>query len=273
MTGGRKAFFYAVLVHLALVAVIAIGFRWQVKPAPPAKPVQAKAVNDAETRKEIERRKEQERERALQEAKKKREQEERERKAADEQRRQEQAKLAEQKRKEEDKRKAVEAEKQKIEAEKQKKEERRQADIRQKKEAEERRKAAESSLKEQLASEEKERSEAKLKAEQAKAKAEAEARAQSELARIEGLIRQKVERNWVRPAGWTKGMECTVRVRLAPTGEVINATVARSSGNDAFDRSVQNAVYKASPLPLGEDKSLFEHFRELELRFRPEGQV
>lgn len=266
MTGGRKAFFYAVLVHLALVAVIAIGFRWQVKPAPPAKPVQAKAVNDAETRKEIERRKEQERERALQEAKKKREQEERERKAADEQRRQEQAKLAEQKRKEEDKRKAVEAEKQK-------KEERRQADIRQKKEAEERRKAAESSLKEQLASEEKERSEAKLKAEQAKAKAEAEARALSELARIEGLIRQKVERNWVRPAGWTKGMECTVRVRLAPTGEVINATVARSSGNDAFDRSVQNAVYKASPLPIGDDKSLFEHFRELELRFRPEGQV
>jgi len=27
----------------------------------------------------------------------------------------------------------------------------------------------------------------------------------------------------VRPAGWTKGMECVVRVRLAPTGEVINA--------------------------------------------------
>jgi hypothetical protein len=36
---------------------------------------------------------------------------------------------------------------------------------------------------------------------------------------------------------------------------------------------VENAVYKASPLPLPEDKDLFEHFRELELRFRPEGQA
>ena len=281
LSGGRKAIFYAVLVHLALVAVIAVGFRWQVKPAAvPAKVVQAQAVNDAETRKEIERRQQQEREREQQEAKKKqdqeqqeakkkRDQDERERKAAEDQRRQEQVKIAEQKRKEDDKRKAAEADKLR-------KEEKHLAEIRQKKDTEERRKSAESSLKEQLAREEKERGEAKAKAEQerneAKAKAEQEARAQSEMARIEGLIRQKVERNWVRPAGWTKGMECVVRVRLAPTGEVINAAVARTSGNPAFDRSVENAVYKASPLPLSEDKGLFEHFRELELRFRPEGQ-
>lgn len=260
LPGGRKAIVYAVLVHLALIALVVVGFRWQAKPpAAPAKVVQAQAVNDAEVQKEIERRKRLERERAQQETKKKREQEERERKAADEKRRQEQAKAAEQKRKEEDKRKAAEAEKKR-------KDEARQAAIQKKKEAEERRKSAESSLKEQLAREEKERTEAKAKAEQA-------ALAQSELARIEGLIRQKVERNWVRPAGWTKGMECVVRVRLVPTGEVISATIARPSGNPTFDRSVENAVYKASPLPLPEDKSLFEHFRELELRFRPEGQV
>ena len=159
----------------------------------------------------------------------------------------------------EDKRKAAETEKKR-------KDEARQAEIKKKLDTEERRKSAESNLKEQLAREEKERTEAKARAEQA-------ARAQSELARYEGLIRQKVERNWVRPAGWTKGMECVVRVRLAPTGEVINAAVARPSGSPAFDRSVENAVYKASPLPLPEDKDLFEHFRELELRFRPEGRV
>jgi colicin import membrane protein len=195
--------------------------------------VQAQAVNDAETKKEIERRKKQEREREQQE------------RAADEKRRQEQAKITEQRAKDENKRKAEE---------------------KKKKETEERRKSAESSLKEQLAREEKERTDAKVKAEQT-------ARAQSELTRVEGLIRRKVERNWVRPAGWTKGMECVVRVRLAPTGEVINAMIARSSGSPAFDRSVENAVYKASPLPLPEDKGLFEHFRELELRFRPEGQA
>lgn len=251
LPGGRKAVVYAVLVHLTLLAMVAIGFRWQAKPAvAPAKVVQAQAVNDAETQKEIERRKKQERERA---------QQERERQAADAKRLQEQTKITEQKRKDEDKRKAAEADK------KRKDDEARQAEVKKKKETEERRKSAESSLKEQLVSEEKERTEAKAKAEQA-------ARAQSELARFEGLIRQKVERNWVRPAGWTKGMECVVRVRLAPTGEVINARVARSSGSAAFDRSVENAVYKASPLPLPEDKGLFEHFRELELRFRPEGQ-
>ena len=260
LPGGRKAIVYAVLVHLALIALVVVGFRWQAKPAvAPAKVVQAKAVNDAETQKEIERRKKLERERAQQETKKKREQEERERQTADEKRRQEQAKISEQKRKDEDKRKAAEAEKKR-------KDEAQQAEVKKKKEAEERRKSAESSLREQLASEEKERTETRAKAEQA-------ARAQSELARVEGLIRQKVERNWVRPAGWTKGMECVVRVRLAPTGEVINATIARPSGSPAFDRSVENAVYKASPLPLPEDKGLFEHFRELELRFRPEGQA
>jgi len=236
---------YAALVHLALIALVVVGFRWQSKPpAAPAKVMQAQAVNDAETQKEVERRKKQE---------------ERERKAADEKRRQEQAKAAEQKRKDEDKRKAAETEKKR-------KDEAQKAEARKKKDTEERRKSAESSLKEQLAREEKERTEAKAKAEQA-------ARAQSELARIEGLIRQKVERSWVRPAGWTKGMECVVRVRLAPTGEVINATISRPSGSPAFDRSVENAVYKASPLPLPEDKGLFEHFRELELRFRPEGQA
>jgi len=249
LPAGRKAIVYAVLVHLALLALVVVGFRWQAKPhAAPAKVVQAQAVNDAETQKEIERRK-----------KKEREQQERERKVADEKRRQEQEKITEQKRKEQDKRKAAEAEKKR-------KDEARQAEIKKKKDTEERRKLAESSLKEQLAREEKERTEAKVKAEQS-------ARAQSELARIESLIRQKVERNWVRPAGWTLGMECVVRVRLAPTGEVISATIARPSGNPAFDRSVENAVYKTSPLPLPEDKGLFEHFRELELRFRPEGKA
>lgn len=252
LPGGRKAVVYAVLVHLTLIALVAVGFRWQAKPAiAPAKVMQAQAVNDAETQREIERRKKQERERA---------QQERDRQAADEKRRQEQAKLTEQKNKDEGKRKAAEADK------KRKDDEARQADVKKKQETEERRKSAESSLKEQLAREEKERGEAKARAERL-------ASAQSELARFEGLIRQKVERNWVRPAGWTKGMECVVRVRLAPSGEVINAMIARSSGSAAFDRSVENAVYKASPLPLPEDQGLFEHFRELELRFRPEGQV
>lgn len=247
-TESRKAIVYAVLVHLALIAIVVVGMSWQASPdAPP--PMQARVVSEAEVRKEVEQRKRTEREPRPAEPKKKRE--------AEEKPRPEQAKLSEQKHREDDKRKA-------LDAEKKRKDDARQAEVRKQKDTEERRKTAESTLKEMLAHEEQERSMEKASAE--------EARAQRELTRVEGLIKQKVERNWVRPAGWTQGMECVVRVRLIPTGDVLGATVVRSCGNPAFDRSVENAVYKASPLPLPEDKSLFEHFRELELRFRPEGK-
>ncbi len=248
-TESRQAIVYAVLVHLALIALVVTGLRWQASPAA-RPPIQARVVSEADVRKEAEQRKRNQREPKPVESKKRRE--------AEEKPRPDPAKLAEQKRREEDQRKA-------LDAEKKSKEDARQVQAKKLKDSQERRKAAESSLREQLAQEEQERAAATARAEQ-------DARAQQELARVEGLIRQKVERNWVRPAGWTQGMECVVRVRLIPTGEAVQATVVRSSGNPAFDRSVENAVYKASPLPLPEDKSLFEHFRELELRFRPEGK-
>jgi colicin import membrane protein len=43
----------------------------------------------------------------------------------------------------------------------------------------------------------------------------------------------------------------------------------RSSGDPVFDRSVETAVYKAAPLPLPPDASLFNHFRDLRLIFKP----
>lgn len=249
---GSRAVVYAVVVHVALLALIVVGVRWQSRPPVPATVIQARAVSDLPASRE--------RERAEQEAKKKRDQQERERKAADDKRRAaDEAKAAAQKRQDDARRKAADAEKKR-------QDQQRQADLKRKQDAEERRQAAEQNLKEQLMSEEKERADARAKAEQA-------AHAQSELTRYEGLIRQKVERNWVRPVGWTKGIECTVRVRLAPTGEVIQATVTRPSGNPPFDRSVENAVYKASPLPMPEDPGLFDHFREFDLRFRPEGMT
>lgn len=124
-----------------------------------------------------------------------------------------------------------------------------------------RQKEAEQSLKEQLASEE-----------QGRATAAREARALAEVDKFKAIIGQKVERNWNRPLGMAKGLQCIVRVRLVPGGEVLGATVVRGSGNAAFDRSVENAVHKASPLPLPTDPTLFEHYREIEFLFKPEGQ-
>jgi colicin import membrane protein len=60
-----------------------------------------------------------------------------------------------------------------------------------------------------------------------------------------------------------------VEVRLIPSGEVIDAQIVRSSGNPAFDRSVEAAVFKASPLPVPPDREVMEQFRSLRFEFKP----
>ena len=86
------------------------------------------------------------------------------------------------------------------------------------------------------------------------------------------LIKQKVERNWIQPPGEIAGLNCVVRVRIMPGGDVIDAQVIQSSGNAVFDRSVERATRKAAPLPLPDDPRLASDFRILEFVFRPGGQ-
>jgi colicin import membrane protein len=45
--------------------------------------------------------------------------------------------------------------------------------------------------------------------------------------------------------------------------------MVRSSGHGAYDAAVERAIMKSSPLPLPEDRSLFDRFREFNLKFRP----
>lgn len=65
-------------------------------------------------------------------------------------------------------------------------------------------------------------------------------------------------------------MKCKILVRLIPSGDVVSVRITQSSGNIAFDRSVEMAVNKASPLPVPKsDTGLFDHFREVEFVFDP----
>ena len=82
-------------------------------------------------------------------------------------------------------------------------------------------------------------------------------------------IQEKVQRSWIRPPSSGAGLSCTVEVRLIPSGEVIDAQIVRSSGNAAFDRSVEAAVFKASPLPVPPDAEVMEQFRSLRFEFKP----
>ena len=111
----------------------------------------------------------------------------------------------------------------------------------------------------------------------AKIKADAEAATQAKLAaqalaeqQAKQAIQQKVNRSWIRPVSAEAGLKCTIRVKLMSDGTVIDAEVISSSGDEIFDRSAENAVNKASPLPVPKDKELFaREFRAFEFLFNP----
>lgn len=88
------------------------------------------------------------------------------------------------------------------------------------------------------------------------------------LADYVAVIRQKVERNWVRPPGAKPGLECEVLVTQIPGGQVTAVQRGRCNADDAVWRSIEAAVMKASPLPPPDDATLFE--RNLRFSFKPE---
>ena len=66
-------------------------------------------------------------------------------------------------------------------------------------------------------------------------------------------------------------MQVELLMNLVPTGELVNISVVRSSGNAAFDRSAELAVSQAAPFEVPDNPALFEQrFRQLRLLFTPE---
>ncbi len=86
-------------------------------------------------------------------------------------------------------------------------------------------------------------------------------------------IRRTIVSYWSRPPSARNGMECLLSIRLVPTGEVIDVSILRTSGDKAFDLSALNAVNKAGSFPELKDLPVIEfekHFRQFRLLFRPE---
>lgn len=87
------------------------------------------------------------------------------------------------------------------------------------------------------------------------------------------LIQRTVISNWSRPITARNGMQVLLRIQLIPTGEVVGVSVAKSSGDLAFDRSAVAAVEKSQRFPeLAElDSKTFEkNFRTFTLNFNPQ---
>jgi colicin import membrane protein len=280
-----RAVTYAVLMHVVLLVLLMIGLDWTPKAIKPGvkTPIEAELVTTdqlkvieqrkaqeaaqkkaaadkaaAEKQAEAERKKQAEQaaqQKAEAEQKKQAEQAAQQKAEAEQKKQAEQAAqkkaeaeriAAEKKAAVEKKRKAEEAARKKAAAEKKRK-----AEEAERKAAEARQREAEAALKAQLAAEEE------------------RARAQSALAEFIPYIQDRIQRNWLRPVGSPAGLSCLVKVKLIPGGDVVSVSVVRSSGDSVFDRSVETAVLKASPLPLPDDAALFKHFREINFNFDP----
>ena len=81
-------------------------------------------------------------------------------------------------------------------------------------------------------------------------------------------LQSRIVQAWIKPPAAKPGIDCLVRVTQVPGGEVTHAQVTQCNGDAAVRQSIENAVYRASPLPTPPDPSLFH--RTLILEFKPD---
>ena len=141
------------------------------------------------------------------------------------------------------------------------KEKQRLAAEKKRKEEEERQRRAEEKAEFERALLEEERRE-----EEARVQAARAARLQTQLQQYMMQIDQAVENNWLRPATSSEEQSCEVIVTQTMSGDVIDVQLQSCTSDNAFQRSVERAVRKASPLPLPPDPELFD--RKIQFTFK-----
>lgn len=270
MTFNLRHLLAALILHALLIAVLAGGLQCTRKPTRP--PVINAVLLDPD-RKEVaaqkkrsaeEQRRRQEQERKRQQAEKQRQEQEQQKKLAEEQKKRDAEQLKQKAAADAQRKKAEDAKRQKELAEKKKAD-----DLAKKKQQEEEQRERQEAAKREL--QEKARLEEELRREEIarEAEIEQEARAASErdakLAQWKTTLENHVSKYWNRPG--SGDFECDVKVQQLPDGTVVSAQVVRSCGNSALDQSVQDAVFRASPLPKPADPSIFD--RNLIITFVP----
>jgi colicin import membrane protein len=129
----------------------------------------------------------------------------------------------------------------------------------------ERKLAAKAELERKKAEKQKNKVEAARDLAQANAQSAAD---ENEINKVLVAIRGRVMRSFnVLPN--FQGLSCILNIRLLSDGNVAGVVVVESSGNETFDRHAENAVRKASPLPVPESVRLFQKMRSLSFEFDP----
>ena len=81
-------------------------------------------------------------------------------------------------------------------------------------------------------------------------------------------LQARIQNAWIRPPSASVGLDCLVQVTQLPGGEVTNAQVTQCNGDAVTRESIENAVYRASPLPSPPDPALFS--RTFAFHFHPD---
>jgi colicin import membrane protein len=273
LTAQPRYLIYAVLVHVAFIAVLVMSFEWSPTPlsgaaAPQVDVVEAVVIDESKVRQEQERLQQIE---ARKQAEEKRQRDQL--RAAEQARQQEEQRLAQIKEEQEQARLQVEKEKKAAQEARDKAAQEQVARDKAAKEQAAREQAARDKAAQEKAARDKAAQEqaARDKAASDQAAREKAARDQSAVDVWVARIKQKVQQNWINPIQ-REGLRCRVRVKLIPGGDVLDVQIVAGSGDPLFDRSVEAAVRKASPLPVpsGADP-LMDRFRDLEFVFNPQG--
>jgi colicin import membrane protein len=81
-------------------------------------------------------------------------------------------------------------------------------------------------------------------------------------------LSSRIQNAWIKPPSARAGLDCIVNITQIPGGEVTGAKVSQCNGDAAARQSIENAVYRASPLPPPPDPALFQ--RNLVIHFHPD---
>lgn len=74
------------------------------------------------------------------------------------------------------------------------------------------------------------------------------------IAEYQAKISAKIRGNTRLPENLQDNPQVKFRVKLLPTGEVLDVNILQRSGNTAYDAAVERAIRISSPLPLPEEK-------------------
>ncbi|TWI58607.1 Cell division and transport-associated protein TolA (TC 2.C.1.2.1) [Pseudomonas duriflava] len=89
---------------------------------------------------------------------------------------------------------------------------------------------------------------------------------------FDDLIRQRAAEGWTRPPGTNNGTTVILQIAMLPDGTITSVSVAKSSGNRAFDNSAMAAVKNIGRITemQGLSPKDFSPYRSFKMTFRPE---